>query len=129
MENKQETAVQPKSTGTLKIVWGSAAAPFLVALIWASNFTSQFPNSDATGLAQLVRPILYALSCFILFFLVWPPVFGAILGACTILRLAPSSCGRKAWFVWVVSLLPFCFSIWFFLNAPTMAKYRMFFHL
>jgi hypothetical protein len=126
MENKQNIPIHGKGAGPFRIVWGSAIPSFFVALIWAGDFTSQFPNSDSTGLAQFILPFLYAFAFVVLFFLVWPPFFGAILGIFTTFRFAPYFCGKKVWVIWFLSLLPFCFSLWFFLKAPTMAKYRIF---
>jgi len=125
MENEQDISIQEKKARSFGIIWGSAIPSFFIALIWALDFVSSSSEDDSLGLAIFFEPILYVIALVTLFFFVWPPIFGVSLGICKILRHT-SSCSKKVWIIWFLSLLPFCFSLWFFLKAPSMAKYRIF---
>jgi hypothetical protein len=125
MENKQTTKRNvPKS------VWWSIIPSCFVALVWGADFVFNKLSHDGPQALTAILTILSLPIAFAMFLvLVWTPLLGITLTACTLCRLAKPYYVWKEWILFAVLLPPFCCCFQILLTLPTMAAYRQLLHL
>jgi hypothetical protein len=119
-----------KTTKELAPIIGMAISSFLAILIGTRvgfDVASEGLREDSLGFGKLAAPLMFGIIFLPFFFYAWTPIYGITLLCC-----ASVPATRKAskwwvwslwWGIWLVSLLPFYFSIKFIRGSPVTEKY------